>query len=542
MTGMPQPIVLCVLDGMGERSEREGNAVKLASTPVLDRLRSKHPSTRLTASGSPVGLAEGGRGSGAHGHLVLGAGRPVPTARPRIDQAIAKRKLGTNDMIDQTMRICVYDKCPLHLIGLLSDDATHSSTKHLFELMDIAEFHEIPVVVHAILDGRTGPKRSAMRLLDKLDLMMDGREAILGTLSGRYWSMDRDQQWDRTYQAFHAIVRDKVLGPAAPRAETAFDAVSAAYGNDIDDEYLHPIRIGDYGGLNGDFMCDFSTPGAPWEWTGEDAGIAFNFRGDRLRQLTAMLACQDLPSEVTDDLVMDRQYPVRAFREHCLATLTNYSHTLSVPVAYEPEPVGDTFGELLEKAGLTQLRIAESEKASHVGSCFSGRRHAPFEGEQQRLLPSPRLVDRWHEQPNLSAEKVAAAAVEAIASGEHAFILVNVANADVLGHEGDLQAAIDGVGAVDRAVGAMVDAIDANGGTLLITGSHGNSELMEADGKPHTGHTDNPVPFIWVGGSGTLRDSGSLADVAPTMLEMLGLDQPEAMTGRSLRATANDDG
>lgn len=535
---MTAPVVLCVLDGVGESAERMGNAVALAETPVLDRLRQEHATTVLAASGAAVG-GPAGTASSELSHLALGAGRAVPSVRTRIDDAIERRRFGVNAIVDQTMRSCLYDGCPLHLFGLLSDEGVHSCLDHLYALLDLADFHGIPVVLHAFLDGRAGGRRRALDYLQKVELLMEGRRAQIGTLSGRYYAMDRDERWDRTYQAFHAIVRDKVLGPTARSAETPFDALRESYGNGIDDEHVVPVRIGDYDGLNGEFMCDFSTPGAPWEWTGEDVGFAFNFRADRIWQLSAMLTRKDLPAEVADDLLMDQQRPTRAFRERCYATMTDYAG-LPVPVAFPREPLQHTFARVVSEAGLRQLRIAENEKSTHVERFFNGYQPR-FEGEERRLIRSTRSIDHYEEQPAMHAREVADAAGEGIRSGDYAFVLVSFANPDVLAHGGDLRATIAAVEAVDTALGAIVAASREAGGTLLITGSHGNCEAMERDtGAPNTAHTDAGVPFLWIGDDapprGALREGGSLADVAPTMLELLGLDPPAVMTGRSLRA------
>ncbi len=445
-------------------------------------------------------------------------------------------------MMDQTMRICLYDSCAVHLLGLLSNAGVHSHLDHLFAMIDWASFQDIPVVVHAILDGRDGSPRSAMDYLDRLQTHMEGKDVAIGTLSGRTYAMDRDERWDRTYQAFHAIVRDKVLGSTAPQAETPFDAVSLSYGQGHNDEHLVPIRIGDYHGLPGDFLCDFTAAKPVWEWTGEDVGLAFNFRGDRMRQLAGMLTKQGVPDEVKNDLLMDRDKPVLAFREHCFVTLTSYGDELQLPVVFDREPIGGTFGDVVAEAGLTQLRCGESEVLSHVTSFFSGRREAPFVGERRAILRSPRLVDCYQEKPSMSAAKVAKKAVAEVQSGDHDFILVTFANPDTLGHTGNLDATIEAVQAVDDAVGQLAQAVRDAGGALLVTADHGNCEtLVGQDGKPQHAHTTNPVPLIYLNEQdpkATLRTGGQLADVAPTLLDIMGLEPPAVMSGTSLRLTS----
>jgi 2,3-bisphosphoglycerate-independent phosphoglycerate mutase len=538
----PKPVVLCVIDGIGARDESEGNAVAAAQTPHLDALRARFPHTTLGASGSEVGLGDGQVGDGEAGHLTLGAGRVVQSERCRIDEAIAARKLASRPMIDQTVRICLYDECELHLFGLLSKSGTHASLDHLFALIDLADFNEIPVVVHAILDGRERGARGAMPLLDMLLGYIEDKKASLGTLSGRFWAMDRDERWDRTYKAFHAIVRDRVLGEAAPRAATAFDAVSQSYGRGIDDEMLEPIRLGDYQGMRGDFLCDFASNEPVWEWTGEPCGLAFNYRGDRMRQLGAMLTrSRSLPREVTDDLLMDRDKPVRAFRPHCYATLSDHGSDVEAAVAVERRVVDDTLGERIANAGKRQLRCSESETRAHVTTAFDGGRQQALQGEQHLFVRSPRLVDHYRDKPQMSAAKLGERVAAAVRSDEHDFILVSFPGPDELGHSGDIDATIVALEAADSALGTIAEAVDEQGGALLVTSCHGNCEAMiDAKGKPHAGHSRSRVPFIYghstdEGQPATLRADGSLRDGAPTVLELLGLERPAAMTGRSLR-------
>ncbi|MBW2457040.1 MAG: 2,3-bisphosphoglycerate-independent phosphoglycerate mutase [Deltaproteobacteria bacterium] len=538
----PRPIVLCVLAGFGERPERDGNAIAMAATPALDSLRAEWPTTTVRAAGTAVGLADGQPGNGEAGHLTLGSGRPVPSAAQRIDEAIAQNQLSMRPMLDQTVRICLYDGCALHLVGLLSDGGIHSHLEHLYALIDLASFQDIPVRLHGIVDGRHGSPRRAMDIVDRLLFHMENKDASLATLAGRYYAMDRDERWDRTYQAFHAMVRDKVLGAPAPRADTPFDAVSLAYSQGQDDEHLVPVRIGDYQGMPGDFLGDFASTHQVWEWTGEDCGLAFNVRGDRLRQLTAMLTGQGAPDEVKKDLLMDRDKPVRAFREQRFGTLTSYGDDLELPVVFDPEPVANTLAEVISKAGLTQLRCAESEALPHVTRFFNGGRDAPFAGEQRAIARSPRLIDHYVEKPAMSAAKVAERAVTAVSSAEADFILVTFANPDTLGHTGNLEAAREAVEAVDGAIGQLAEAVGDAGGALLITADHGNCETMvDPAGKPLLGHTANPVPLIYVNPqdrSARLRADGQLADLAPTLLDIMGLEQPDVMVGKTLRITS----
>ncbi len=532
MTPRPRPLVLCILDGFGEREARADNAVTLAKTPRLDEL-ARSPRTTIGTSGPDVGLPEGQMGNSEVGHLNFGAGRIAMMDITRIDVAVANGELRKNPVIDRLYEIARYDKTRLHLFGLLSDGGVHSSIDHLLALIEAAHFDEIPVVVHAFLDGRDTPPRSAAGYLEKLDAALEGgKKGVIGTMCGRYYAMDRDKRWDRVFKAYTAIVRG-----AAPRSPTVFEALSDAYGKGINDEFVEPVRIGDYEGLKGDFMADFSSPNPSWKWLGEEQGFAFNFRPDRMRELSAMFTRKNLPPEVVE-MLTDRGKPVIAFPEDRYACMTEYDASLALPVAFPKDDVADSFGEVIARAGMTQLRCAETEKYAHVTYFFSGGREAPFEGEDRKLVPSPRDVATYDLKPEMSAAGVASEVVAAIASGKHDFILVNFANPDMVGHTGDLAAAIRAVEAVDVGVGAIMDAVRAAGGALFVTADHGNCEQMkDAEGKPHTAHTTNRVPLYYMNDAdkdAKLAPGGRICDVAPTMLALLGVEQPASMTGRSL--------
>lgn len=532
-------VVLCIVSGMGAREEREGNAMAAASTPVLDGLRARHPHTTLAASGEAVGLRPKDVGNSEAGYLTIGAGRPVAASRHRLDEAIAKRKLALVPLIDRAIRICLYDSSRMHLFALVSDAGVHGELSHLEALVETVSYNEIPVRIHAILDGRDVPARSAVRYLERLELALGG-DVKIATVSGRGYAMACDGRWDLTYQAYHAIVRDKVLGATAPRAESWFDALQIAYGDGLDDDWVRPTRIGDYAGIAGDFMCDFAAAGAPWVWTGEEAGIACNLRGDRMRQLTAMLTRRGVPDEVASDLLVDRNKPVVAFQEHHLVTLTDPGD-LDVPVAFPVDPVDDTLGHALERAGAGHLRCGETEAEQSLTAALSGRHTRPFTGERRAIVRSPRLVDRWTDRPAMSTAKVAREAVEAITASDHPLVVVDFVAPDAVAHSGDLPAAVAAIEAVDAALGQIAEAARSAGATLLVTSTHGNvEELTDAKGKPRRGHTRARVPFLYVSDDATLRDDGTLADVAPTILELLGIAAPEAMTGRSLRIVESD--
>jgi 2,3-bisphosphoglycerate-independent phosphoglycerate mutase len=528
-------VVLCIVAGLGARAEREGNAMAQAETPVLDALRARHPHTTLAASGEAVGLREGDVGNSEAGYLTIGAGRAVAASRHKLDETIARRKLAMVPIIDQTIRICMIESCRLHLVGLLSDAGVHSELAHLEALIETATYNDIPVRIHAILDGRDVPARSATRYLERLELALTG-DAKIATVSGRGYAMACDGRWDLTYQAFHAIVRDKILGPSAPQADSWFDAIQLAYGERTDDAWIRPTRIGDYQGIEGDFLCDFGAASPSWEWTGKEAGIAFNLRGDRMRQLTAMLTRRAVPDEVLRDLLVDRDKAVRAFEEHAYATLTDHGDDLALPVAFPRELVDHTLGHALEGAGATHLRCGETEAEHSFTASLSGRRSQPFAGEARAVVRSPRLVDRWTDRPAMSTAQVARRAVEAIQASDHPLVVVDFVAPDALAHSGDLAGAVAAIEAVDAALGEIAEAARSAGATLIVTSTHGNAEEIQTDeGKAHPGHTRARVPFLYARDDATLREDGSLADVAPTILELLGIAPPAAMTGRSLR-------
>jgi 2,3-bisphosphoglycerate-independent phosphoglycerate mutase len=533
VSSAPRPLVLAILDGFGERAERDANAVRLAKAPHLDALAS-YPHTLIGTSGPDVGLPAGQMGNSEVGHLNFGAGRIAMMDITRIDAAVADDTLRKNFIIDQTLRIAKHHySSRLHLFGLLSDGGVHSSLAHLFALIELAAYDEIPLVVHAFLDGRDTPPRSARVYLDQLENALDGgKRGVIGTISGRYWAMDRDRRWDRVHRAYTAIVRGE-----APRAENAFDALAISYDRGITDEFVEPIRIGDYTGVKGSLMADFASKNPVWEWHGEETGLAFNFRPDRMRELSAMLTRRNIPPEV-DELLKERGRAIYAFDEHAYATMTEYDKALRLPVAFPKETVADSFGELVSRAGMKQLRCAETEKYAHVTYFFSGGREEPFEGEDRALVPSPRDCATYDLRPEMSAPGVAREVVAAIEGGKYDFILVNFANPDMVGHTGKLDAAVAAVEAVDAGLGLIMDAVRRAGGALVVTADHGNCEQMkDASGQPHTAHTLNPVPLYYMNDAdraALLRPGGRICDVAPTLLEILGMPQPEAMTGRSL--------
>jgi 2,3-bisphosphoglycerate-independent phosphoglycerate mutase len=528
----PRPLVLAILDGFGEAPASDGNAIRLTSMPNLAAIAA-HQRTLIGTSGPDVGLPKGQMGNSEVGHLNFGAGRIALMDMSKIDVAVAERKLRINPIIDKVILYCKHDKSRLHLFGLVSDGGVHSSMKHLFALIDLAYMEDIPVVVHAFLDGRDTPPKSAGGYLQLLENHLE-KKGVIGTVSGRYYAMDRDKRWDRVHKAYSAIVR----GPA-PHAETTFDALRGSYLQGVTDEFVEPTRIGAYEGIKGDFMADFGSKSPSWQWLGEEVGFGFNFRPDRMRELSAMLTRQNLPPEALE-MLTDRGKPIIAFQEGWYSTMTEYDASLGLSVAFPKDDVSQSFGEIIAAQGLTQLRCAETEKYAHVTYFFNGGREEPFAGEDRKLIPSPRDVATYDLKPEMSAAGVAAAVTEAIQSGKYDFILVNFANPDMVGHTGDLPATIKALEAVDAALGQIDAALRASKGAFIVTSDHGNCEQMkDADGKPFTAHTTNPVPLYYADyaeAERPLRSGGRICDVAPTMLEILGLPQPAAMTGVSLFA------
>jgi 2,3-bisphosphoglycerate-independent phosphoglycerate mutase len=507
----PRPLVLVILDGFGERAETDANAIRLAKTPNLDALRAAYPHGLIGTSGPDVGLPPGQMGNSEVGHLNFGAGRIAMMDISRIDNAVHDGSLGNNPVIASEMEKAKASGGRLHLFGLVSDGGVHSMNTHLYALIDAAHRREVPVVVHAFLDGRDVQPGTAPGYLEALEKHLDGKGTI-GTVSGRYWAMDRDNRWERVEKAYRAIVEAK--GANHP---SAVEGTRASLAAKKTDEFVEPFVVAGYTGIDSE----------------KDAGVHFNFRPDRARELTRALASDDFSFfERTGN-----RPPLRAY-----ACMTTYDAKLGLPIAFPKESYPDIFPEVLAGAGLTQFRCAETEKYAHVTYFFNGGREEPFHGEERQMIPSPKDVPTYDHKPEMSAAGVADAVVKAVEKDAFDFILVNFANPDMVGHTGVLPAAITAVEVVDQAIGRIADAIRAKGGALIITADHGNCEQMldPETGDPHTAHTLFPVPIVLIDDQRKgvkLRDKGRICDVAPTMLELLGLPQPEAMTGKSLLAT-----
>ena len=502
----PRPVVLLILDGWGHREAPEDNALAQADLPNWRRLWAGEPHTLVHTEGRHVGLPDGQMGNSEVGHMNLGAGRIVYQDLTRIDAAIEDDSFFANPELLAACAAARDGNGTLHVMGLLSPGGVHSHERHLFAMLELARRERVPrVALHAFLDGRDTPPRSARPSLAAIDAACrEVGNARIATVGGRYFAMDRDKRWDRVRKAWDAIVE----GEAAHDAADAVAALDAAYARGENDEFATPTTIG--GGVP---MRD------------GDAVVFMNFRADRARQLTAAFVAPGFDG-------FDARRP-RLSRFTCL---TEYDATLPAPVAFAPDDLRDTLGEVLAAAGLSQLRIAETEKYAHVTFFFSGGRESPYDGEQRILVPSPKVAT-YDLQPEMSCPELSERLVGAIRQGAFDVVVCNIANPDMVGHTGDLQAAILAAEAVDRAIGEIEAAVREAGGALLVTADHGNLEMMRdpETGQAHTAHTVGPVPLVYVGSRpAKLRSGGALRDIAPTMLDLLGLPRPDAMSGRSL--------
>jgi 2,3-bisphosphoglycerate-independent phosphoglycerate mutase len=498
-------VALIILDGFGIAPDGPGNAVSLAETPVFDELWARYPHTTLTAGGRAVGLPDGQMGNSEVGHLNLGAGAVVKQDLARLDDAVADGSFFENEaLVGACERARASPRGRLHLLGLVSDGGVHSGWAHIEALIELAAQEGVPdVVVHAFTDGRDTLPTSSPGYIAELErwLRHAGR---IGTVGGRYYCMDRDRRWERTKLAYDAIVHG-----AGPRAESAAAAVAAAHERGETDEFIVPTVIGDYDGA-----------------ADGDVAIHFNFRPDRARQLTMALAEPDFD-----------EFERGAAPELDLTTLTEYREGWPYPVAFAPSEPETTLAEVLAERGDRQLHVAETEKYAHVTYFFNGGREREWGGEERALVDSPRDVPTYDHKPEMSA----AAAAEAFASrwsqGGYRFGIINFANPDMVGHTGSIPAAVAAIEAVDGCLGRVVAAVHEAGGACIVTADHGNAEeMLEPDGSPNTAHSLNPVPFVVTVGGIALAEGGVLADVAPTALDLLGIDKPEAMTGKSLIA------
>jgi 2,3-bisphosphoglycerate-independent phosphoglycerate mutase len=503
----PPVAVLVIFDGWGLRAEREANAIAMARTPTMDRLCGTQAHTELDASGEAVGLAPGVMGNSEVGHLTIGAGRVIYQDVMRISKAIETGAFARNEVLLGAIRRARDGGRTLHVWGLLSDASVHSHINHLFALLELAAREGLrKVAVHAVLDGRDTPPRSALPFVDALEAKLKevgcGRTA---TVSGRYFAMDRDKRWERTERAWRAIVLGEGIAESSARA-----AVEHAYAANQSDEFVEPRVI---------------AGGAPFE--DGDQVLCFNFRADRARQLTAALALEKF-----DGFARPR------FPHVGYVCMTEYDRSFGLPTAFGPEDVKNSLAEVLARAGVRNLRIAETEKYAHVTYFLNGGVEKAFPFEERVLIPSSKVAT-YDLEPAMQAEKIAERAAAEIAAGKFGVVVMNFANPDMVGHTGNLEATIKAVEATDTALARVIDAVERAHGAALITSDHGNAEFMAdpATGQAHTAHTTFPVPLILFDQSyrGKLCGGGTLADVAPTLLGMLGIDAPPEMTGHDLR-------
>ena len=506
MVARPKPVLLLILDGWGHRDETADNAIALAEVPHWRRLLAECPHTLVHTEGRFVGLPDGQMGNSEVGHMNIGAGRIVYQDLTRVDAEIENGGFFRNPELLAACHAARSASATLHLMGLLSPGGVHSHEAHLFALIELAKREGVArVAVHAFLDGRDMPPRSAEASLRALaEACRKAGNAHLATVSGRYWAMDRDQRWERVEAAYRAITEAR----AEFRAVDGLGALEAAYQRGENDEFVKPTVI------------DGAEP-----MRDGDAVVFFNFRADRARQISAAFTVPGF-----DGFVRPRTLLLSRF-----TGLAEYAADLPAKVAYAPEDLRDTLGDVVAAAGLKQLRIAETEKYAHVTFFFSGGREALLPGESRELIPSPKVAT-YDLQPEMSCPELTDKLVAAIHGGDVDFIACNIANPDMVGHTGDLQAAIKAAEAVDTALGRLREAIEAVGGEMLVTADHGNLEMMRdpGTGQAHTAHTVGPVPLVYVGREATLRAGGALRDIAPTVLQLMGLPKPAAMSGDSL--------
>lgn len=507
---MKKPTVLLILDGYGERKEKDGNAIALANTPVMDKLKKEFPYVEGQASGLFVGLPDGQMGNSEVGHMNMGAGRIVYQELTRITKAIEDGDFFENKALKEAVEHCKKENSALHFMGLVSSGGVHSHIGHIYGLLELAKRAGLKkVYLHAFLDGRDTPPDSGKSFL--MDVEKKMRELGVGeiaTISGRYYAMDRDKNYDRVEKAYRAMVDG-----TGEKASSVEEAIDASYEKKVYDEFVLPTVI--------------EKDGAVHTVSDGDAMIFFNFRPDRAREICHAF-CDD------EFNFFNRGARKKVF----FVCFTDYDPTIpNKRVAFEKEEIHNTLGEVVSNLGKNQLRIAETEKYAHVTFFFNGGKEEPYENEDRILVPSPKEVPTYDLKPEMSCYTVTEKLTEAIRSGKYDLVVANFANPDMVGHTGVLPAAIKAIEVVDECMGKVVDAVESMHGNLFILADHGNADIMidEKTGEPYTAHTTNPVPFILVSDEKhKLREGGCLADVAPTLLELMGIPQPKEMTGKSL--------
>ena len=525
---MPRPIVLTILDGWGYRPETHGNAIAIARKPTYDKLLAEYPNTLLRASDHFVGLPDGQMGNSEVGHLNLGAGRVVRMDMTRIDTAIMDGSFFTDPTLVQAITRAAEQGSALHLLGLLSDGGVHSHQRHLYALLRLAAQHNLTrVFIHAFMDGRDTMPTSGLGYLEALDQQI--RTIGVGeiaSVSGRYFAMDRDLRWEKERQAFDAIVTGTAAGGtyADPAAR-----VRDLYNSGTTDEFIPPFTVTSAGLIRDNDVC-----------------LCFNYRADRVRQITRVLArnspggltkndARDLPAAEALDAEIPRAQAPQNLHYVCM---TQYDKNFLLPAVIPPESMDNLLANLMAQGNLRNLRVAETEKYAHVTYFFNGGIEKPFPGEDRALVPSQKVAT-YDLAPEMSAAGIADAVIKAVDDTAFDVIIVNFANADMVGHSGKIEPTVRAVETVDTELGRIYSAIKQRGGSLLVTADHGNAELLidPLTGGPHTAHTTNPVPFLYITDQGkkpTLRNGGSLRDISPTILGLLNLDKPSDMTGENL--------
>ena len=501
--------MLMILDGFGENQEENSNAVKLANTPNIDKLMKTCPTTHINTSGLEVGLPDGQMGNSEVGHTNIGAGRIVYQELTRITKSIEDGDFFSNPEFVAAIENCKKNNSKLHIMGLLSDGGVHSHTRHLYALLELAKRKDFEdVFVHCFMDGRDTPPSSGESYIVELEEKM--REKGIGkiaTISGRFYSMDRDKRWERVKKGYDALVNG-----IGEKSTSAITAIQRSYEKEVFDEFIEPIVI-----TNGE---------NPIATIGDnDSIIFFNYRPDRAREITRALVDNQFDGFETKKL--NNLYYV---------CMTNYDETMpNVHIAFKKDELVNTFGEYISNNGLTQLRIAETEKYAHVTFFFNGGEEKQYIGEDRILVPSPK-VETYDMKPEMSAYEVTDKVIEAIDSKKYDCIILNYANPDMVGHTGNLEAAVKAIETIDECVGKVIECVEKQNGVLIITADHGNAEQMidYKTGEPHTAHTTNPVPLILVGMQNIKLKQGKLADLAPTMLDIMNIEKPEEMTGESL--------
>jgi 2,3-bisphosphoglycerate-independent phosphoglycerate mutase len=503
-----KPVILIILDGWGIGTDPEINAQEQANIPFYKSLVNEYPHNALECAGEHVGLPDGTMGNSEVGHLNLGAGRTVYQDYARINKAIEDGSFMKNKALSGTMASAVEKKSALHLIGLLSDGGVHSHIEHLYSLIDMALARGVQkVFIHALMDGRDTPPSSGINYIRELEsFIADKPNAKIASVTGRFWAMDRDNRWERIEQTYKALVHGEGV-----HAASAVEAVEKSYALNEQDEFIKPSLI-----------CDNDKPIVLL--SDMDSVVFFNFRADRAREITSALATEDFKG-------FKREKPPAL---GSYVTMTMYEADFTFPTAFPPTKLTNILGEVLSRNSLKQLRIAETEKYAHVTYFFNGGEENPFPGEDRCLIPSPRDIATYDLKPEMSAFEVRDEVLKRLDENRYDFILLNFANPDMVGHTGIMKAAIKACETIDTCLESIVTKVHSMGGTVMITSDHGNCDNMGTPDDPFTAHTTNPVPFILLKKDLKLTEKGILADVAPTVLDLMGLEKPEEMTGKSL--------